>query len=150
GKYMEVMKGKTDTQIIFIRLDPDEDVLECLKKMIDNEKIKNGVVLTGLGCLKKCHFHQADLGNPPSLIGRRQNFINLEGTYEVSSLSGIIADGEPHLHITFGHEDKAYSGHLESGSIVSILFEMTVLKVNASIKRVYSSGQEMIKQLTKK
>jgi len=147
---MEVIKGKTETEIIFIRLNPGEDVLESLKKVIDEEKIINGVVLTGIGCLGSCHFHQADLGNPPSLAGRKQHFINKEGTFEVSSLSGIIAGKEPHLHITFGHEDKAYTGHLESGSIVSILFEMTVLKVNASMKRVYSPEPEKIKQLTEK
>jgi len=147
---MEVIKGKTETEIIFIRLNPGEDVLESLKKVIDEEKINNGVVLTGLGCLGSCRFHQADLGNPPALIGRKQNFIKMEGTYEVSSLSGIIADGDPHLHITFGHEDKTYSGHLETESIVSILFEMTILKVNASMKREYSSGPEKIKQLSKK
>jgi len=150
NKIMEIIKGRVENDIIIIRLDPEEDLLNGLNKIIKEENIKSGVVISGVGSLKKCRFHQVDAGNPPVLIGRKQKFIEISGSIEVSSLQGVIADGEPHLHITIGEGDKTYSGHLETGSIVFILFELVILRINAPVKRFLSDGPEKIKQIKNK
>jgi predicted DNA-binding protein with PD1-like motif len=42
---------------------------------------------------------------------------------------GIIADGEPHIHITLsGAETGAFGGHLEKGCRVLYLAEVTIIK----------------------
>jgi hypothetical protein len=50
---------------------------------------------------------------------------------EVSNISGIIADGKPHLHMTVGYRDEwALAGHVEPGCEVLYLAELVVLKFN--------------------
>jgi len=50
---------------------------------------------------------------------------------EIGSISGLIADYEPHLHITVGcREDRAWNGHLEDDSVVLYLAEVCILKMN--------------------
>jgi predicted DNA-binding protein with PD1-like motif len=50
---------------------------------------------------------------------------------ELLSVSGLIADGEPHLHITLScGENEVYGGHLEEGSEVLYLAEIGILVFN--------------------
>ena len=53
----------------------------------------------------------------------------VEKPLEVSSISGIIADGKPHLHMTVGYRDEwSIAGHLEPGSEVLYLAEVVILR----------------------
>ncbi|MBN1524050.1 MAG: DNA-binding protein [Spirochaetales bacterium] len=147
---MEIIKGKTESTLIFIRFDPKEDLMDGLKKIIEQEHIAAGVVLSGIGCFAKCRIHQVDVSETPDLLNRKQAYRELSGGWEIGSIQGIIADGEPHLHVTLSEGDKTVSGHLEPGSIVFTLIELSILKADAAMHRVISAGPEKIKQLTKK
>ena len=143
---MEIIKGKAGTEMILVRFDPGEDLLEGLKSLIRAEGIKAGVVLSGIGCLSQCRFHQCNGGEPPDLTARRQDYVELTGTWELASLQGIIADGELHLHMTVGEKDRTYAGHVEKGNIVFTLAEVSILVIDAPIKRQLQRA-EKIKQL---
>ena len=55
----------------------------------------------------------------------------VEEPAEVGSISGLIVDYEPHLHIDIGVRDnETYTGHLEPDSIVLYLAEVCILKFN--------------------
>lgn len=45
---------------------------------------------------------------------------------ELSSISGIIADYMPHLHMVFSSPEKTYSGHLEHGCKTLYLCEIVI------------------------
>jgi len=53
----------------------------------------------------------------------------LEESLELLSVSGIIADGEPHLHGVVSQADKqTYGGHIEPGCEVAYLAEIVIQK----------------------
>lgn len=145
---MEVIKGKASAEMILVRFDPGEDLLEGLQSLIRAEGIKAGVVLSGIGSLSQCHFHQTNGGHPPVLMTRHQDYVDLTGSWELGSLQGIIAGGEPHLHLTVGEKDRTYAGHLEMGNIVFTLAEVAILVVDARVKREVRRP-EKIKQLVR-
>ena len=62
------------------------------------------------------------------------------GTIEIVSISGVIASGQPHLHISLSQHDQAFGGHLEPGSIVLTLAEIVIVMLSAKMERVI--GQE--------
>ena len=44
-------------------------------------------------------------------------------------MDGIVADGEPHFHMTFSDLDKTYSGHLENGCEILYLAEIVLAEI---------------------
>ena len=147
---MELIKGNVSSELIIIRFNPGEKFLEGLKQIIAEEGIKGGIVLSGVGSLSTARFHQSVAGYPPNLLTRHQEYIEMNGSFELASLQGIIADGEPHLHMTFGEKDTTMTGHVEDGCIVLTLLELAILRADGiPMQRIYSQP-EKIKQLTKK
>ena len=53
--------------------------------------------------------------------------------FEILNAGGLIAAGEPHIHITLSSpETGAFGGHLEKGCRVLYLAEVTILKYGRS------------------
>lgn len=124
---MNIVKSSAPYEIIAIGIEPGEMLLETIKKAIDENDIRNGMVISGIGTLKTCTFHYIeDTGFPP-----KEGFRTIEEPMELSSVAGIIADSEPHLHIAFSTKDKeVWSGHLEPDSEVMYLAEIAIMKIN--------------------
>lgn len=87
--------------------------------------------------------------NRVDLLTRKQDFLKFKGSIELASLQGVIASGEPHLHIAVCDENRITAGHLEDDCIVLTLAEIVILRADASMKRIYNQP-EKIKQLTEK
>jgi len=119
------MNDTGSTETIVIGLEPDEMLLESIKEAVRKYDIQNGVVVSGVGTLKTCHLHfVTDTEFPPT-----DKFVMIEKPLELLSVSGIIADGEPHLHVVVSWEDKkVYAGHLEEKSEVLYLAEVAIVK----------------------
>lgn len=145
---METMKCGVAAEMILLRFDPRERLLEGLREAIRAEGIRMGLVVSGIGTLSDCRIHQAIAGYPPNLMTRHQEYLELKGSYEIASIQGIIADGEPHLHITVCEGDRTVAGHLEDGCVVMGVAEVAILRgAGAPFRRVIR-GPEKIKQLT--
>ncbi len=114
-------------EVITISIEPGEMLLETIREALKKHSIKNGIVVSGIGTLKSCHLHYVTHCDfPPS-----NRFFTIEKPLELSSISGIIADGEPHLHVVVSYADEeTYSGHLEDSSQVLYLAEVTILVFN--------------------
>ena len=114
-------------EVVTISIEPGEMLLETIREALKKHSIKNGVVVSGIGTLKSCHLHYVTHCDfPPS-----NRFFTIEKPLELSSISGIIADGEPHLHVVVSYADEeTYSGHLEDSSRVLYLAEVTILVFN--------------------
>ena len=113
--------------IVFLSLHHGDDVLDSINACIKEANLQNAVMMTGLGSLTKGHFHVIASNNyPPGDV-----YIKLDGPLEIGHIAGIIANGEPHLHLTLlDKEHKTWAGHLEPGCEVLTLCEMSLQRVD--------------------
>lgn len=123
---MKVMRYSGQTELITIGLQPGELLLESIQKAILENHIENGAVISGIGTLKTCRMHYVThLGFPPT-----DRYI-LNKPLEVLSITGLIADSQPHLHIVVScGEKETYGGHLEEGCEVLYLCEIMIMVSN--------------------
>lgn len=126
---MEILKAK-DKYVV--RIDKGEEVIQCMKKFIEEENVKAGSI-TGIGA---ADLIEAGLYNTAKKAYNSKIF---EGDFEITNFSGNITtkNGEHylHMHITFADENlKAYGGHLNN-AIISGACEIVVDVIDASIER---------------
>ena len=111
-------------------LGPGDLLLESIRDFIREHKITDGAVLTGIGSLSECRVHwPAKAVYPPKDV-----FHTFKGALEIAGIQGIIADGEPHLHLTVAERGDARTlgGHLEDGSKVLYLAEITIAEFDGT------------------
>jgi uncharacterized protein len=131
---MIVGKGALGGEIIVARLENGEDLLECLQKLCVENKIRNGVILSGYGTLSYASFFgiQSTQYPPPDFYRWKK-----EEGYELLNFTGVIADYQVHAHLTISTEGKALGGHLEKGCRILTLAEVAIMKLeNIKLKRM--------------
>ena len=141
---MNIVKGKGETEVITIGIEPGEMLLESIIKAINQYNIQNGVVVSGIGTLKTCNMHYINHTDfPPS-----DSIYQLEKPLELLSVSGVIANKEPHLHIVVSCKDReVYGGHLELESEIAYLAEIAILKTNFLPMKRHLDAERKIKLL---
>ena len=113
--------GKT----IIIELGRGEMVIESIEQALSNAGIKDAIVVSAVGSLQKLKYHRpVDLG--PSAV---DEFLCIESPMEVGSLTGSIIDGVGHYHIVTSDTENLYCGHLEPGTEVLYLLEITLAEL---------------------
>jgi len=124
---MKVLSHDGATQLVVLGIRPGEMLLESIERALRDRGIENGVVVSGIGTLKTCTMHYiTHCDFPPS-----DELYTLEKPLELLSVSGVIAAGEPHLHIVVSCGDsEVYGGHLEPNSEVLYLAEIAILVCN--------------------
>jgi predicted DNA-binding protein with PD1-like motif len=124
-----VGRGKMG-RVVMGKLRMDVDLLEGIETLVKQEKIRTGVILSGIGALKKATFRNLKV-LPPDLKMEKHHrlYLELEQPMEIISLTGWIAtreDGELEIHAHFSAstvmEDKVVTlgGHLTPGAITSV------------------------------
>lgn len=113
------------TEVYRVLLDRDALLLESILDVIKEKDVRDGLVTVTAGSVQECTFHYvtstAKLPN--------NAYKTVKGPFEILNAGGIIADGEPHLHITLSSPGKgAFGGHLEKGCKVLYLAEITIAK----------------------
>ena len=77
------------------------------------------------GSVQDCTYHYVTSTAPKA----KDEFKTVKGPFEILNAGGIIAAGEPHIHITLSSSAKgAFGGHLEKGCRVLYLAEVTIMK----------------------
>ncbi|TFG24372.1 MAG: DNA-binding protein [Promethearchaeota archaeon] len=142
---MNIIKEKGEMEIINLGIEPGEMLLESIIEAIEKCEIENGVVVSGIGTLKTCNMHYINHTDfPPS-----DSIFHLEKPLELLSVSGIIANKEPHLHIVVSCKDsEVYGGHLEPESEVAYLAEISILKTNFIQMKRHLDSKRKIRLLT--
>jgi len=98
-------------RLLLVRMNSGEDVLQCIRAAVAEAGIRHGLVLSGVGSINRYRVHVVKTPHlPPGDI-----FFQGEGAFDVLSVTGMIADGRVHAHITFCDTEKALGGHLEEG-----------------------------------
>jgi hypothetical protein len=125
---MNIISTSSIDEVVVIGIQPGELLLESIRDALAEKDIRNGCVISGVGTLKRCTMHYIQHTDfPPADV-----FYTLEKPLEVLSVNGVIADGEPHLHIVVScGENEVYAGHLEDNCEVAYLAEIAILKTNA-------------------
>ena len=141
---MKTMQHNGATEVVIIALEPGELLLESIREAVRRCGIRSGAVVSGIGTLKTCRMHYIDhVGFPPT-----DTIFSLEKPLELLSINGLIANGEPHLHIVVScGSNEVYAGHLEEASEVAYLAEIAVLAFNDLAIARYLDPQRRISLL---
>ena len=109
------MRSRISNNVVAIRLDIGENIVECIKSVARLYDVKSAIV-SGIGATDK---FTCGVFNPVTREYKENHFL---GTYEILSLCGNLTqmNEEPyvHLHITVGDEDcRSFGGHLVEARI---------------------------------
>ena len=122
------------SRVVVVRLKNGTDLLKGLQKAVEKEKIKNAVILSGIGSLTDYHVHTVDNRTfPPKSV-----FMKDDVPVDLLNVNGYVIDGRIHCHITFTTDKKALGGHLEPGSkaFTFAIITLGVLDEPVSLERV--------------
>lgn len=118
------------SRVVMGKLKIGTDLLEGIKEIARQEKIRSGIILSGIGALQKAVFRNAKIMPPDyKMDDKYRVFIDLEQPMELVSLPGWIAtkeNGEIEVHAHFTAslvmDEKVVTlgGHLTPGTIASI------------------------------
>lgn len=130
---MQVFLGKGPERIIIINLQRGDKLLESIREQLAKNGIKNAVVLSAIGSLQRAVFHRVtNMDESPV-----DEFVTLDKPLELASLQGLVIDGEPHFHMVVSDLSQTYTGHLEEGTTVLYLAEISLAEISGiNLKRV--------------
>lgn len=111
-------------RVFVIRLNKGDLLRESIEQVIQEQGIKDGTLVCGYGTLDRCTLHMI---NTIDRFPAEEDFPSWqEYPLELVSMTGIIADGEAHIHAVVSDKEKAVGGHLEPGCRVIYLAEIVI------------------------
>ena len=141
---------ESDDNHVLIRLDPGDLALESIREACERHDVTAGAVVSGIATFRNLNVHYVPTDEFPKEKSERNEFLELDGAWEVSCIDGAIADGEPHLHVTAYNGEETIGAHLEEGCEVHIQGEIMLRKV-AGLDDVTRKKNEMnVTALTRK
>lgn len=135
-EYHMVMRTFEGADNVVVQLQPGDLALESIEAAIEEHDIDTGMVVSGIGSLTNLHIHYVvtyeEFPAFPEESDDIDEYLDEEGAWEIGSLQGMIADGEPHLHINAfeAESDRMVAGHLEPGSEVHALMEIVIQRLD--------------------
>lgn len=124
----EILGGGEIAELYRVRLDRGDLLLETIQTVIQSNGIADGAVLTAAGSLQECTFHRVkSTAEKPE-----DEFITVKEPMEILNINGLIAGGEPHLHLTLSGSRGAFGGHLEKGCRVLYRAELTIARFSGA------------------
>lgn len=102
-------------RVVILRFKYQADLQAGLNKMIAEQKIKNAVILSGIGSVRNYHIHSVSNRTFPS---KNIYIKDTETPADIVSINGYVIDGRLHAHMTMADEVKAFGGHIEPNTNV--------------------------------
>lgn len=134
---------------VIVRLDRGDLALESITDACEKHDVDTGVVVSGIGTFSNLNVHYVNRTDLPEDKADRNVSLTLDGSWEVTNVGGIVADGEPHLHVTAFDGERMVGGHLESGCEVNVLGEFTIRKLD-DISLHRRPGENAVSQLQRR
>jgi uncharacterized protein len=114
-------------RVVVLRLKYKTDLLAGLQKMVKQENIRNGVILSAVGSVRGYQVHQVSNRTLPS----QDTFVkNPTEPADLVSMNGYVIEGKLHPHLTLATPDKVIAGHLEPGTEVFTFAIVTIGVMN--------------------
>ncbi len=122
-------------RVVILRFKYQADLLAGFEKMVAEQKIRNAVILSGVGSLRNYHIHSVSNRTFPS-----KNTYTKDPTApaDIVGINGYVIDGKLHAHMTLANSDHAFGGHIEPGNSVFTFAIVTlgVLPDNVDLSRL--------------
>ncbi|MBQ2232555.1 MAG: DNA-binding protein [Erysipelotrichaceae bacterium] len=100
-----------------VRLKKGADLKASIEEICLKNEVSCAVILSGVGCLYKAQIR---------LAGATE-VLEFKEDLEIVSLTGTIAAGKSHIHISLADEKgKVYGGHLKNGCLVNTTCELVL------------------------
>jgi predicted DNA-binding protein with PD1-like motif len=102
-------------RVVVLRFKYMTDLLAGMERMVKEQKIKNAVILSGVGSVRNYHIHSVSNRNFPS-----KNVFVKDPTApaDIVSINGYVINGRLHPHMTLTTGEQAFGGHIEPGTTV--------------------------------
>jgi len=130
GPLLEGIDSGRLERIVLARIPIGVDLLEAIYEAVKREKIQKGLILMGIGALKKAVFRNLKIFPQEYPVTPKDRiYFELSKPMELLSLTGYIVprmNGEPHVHAHFlastvmGDRIATYGGHLDQGTITFV------------------------------
>jgi predicted DNA-binding protein with PD1-like motif len=124
-------------EVVFVRLNPGDDLLAGIQKAVENEGIKNAVILQGLGSCVSHSYHVVSSSTLPP----KNEFAKGERPADIVNINGFVINGRVHSHVIFSDTNVCYGGHLEPGVEVLTFAVLTLGLVDADFSYWDTSGK---------
>ena len=116
-------------KIVIVRVKYKADLLLGMEKIVKQEGIKNGVILSGIGSVRGYEVHQVTNRVFPSHDTFEKN-PTLPA--DLVSMNGYVINGRIHAHVTLATPDRVIAGHLEPGTQVFTFAIVTIGEMNGT------------------
>lgn len=117
----------TDGHII-IQLGRGDYVLEAIREACADHNLTDGAVVSAIGTLRNLRVHILHTDDLTKDRSERNTIIERDGCWEISGIQGLVANGDPHLHVTAWNGEDTFAGHLEEGNEINALGEVCVMR----------------------
>ena len=113
------------TELIFMSFNDGDLLLESIRQCCRENAIESGIILLGVAAVKTAQVHYIQhIDYPPTDI---THAIDLH--MEMTSISGIIIDFVPHVHIGLVNGiNNNFGGHLEERTCIAYRGELAIMK----------------------
>jgi predicted DNA-binding protein with PD1-like motif len=122
-------------RVLVLRFKYETDLLAGMEKMVREHRVRNAVILSGIGSVKGYHLHVVSNRTFPS-----KNIFVRDPTSpaDLIGMNGYVIDGRVHAHMTLAKADKAFGGHLEQETNVFTFVVVTlgVLSDETDLRRI--------------
>jgi hypothetical protein len=129
------MESFAEGDDVAVRCDPGDDLLGSIARAVEDHGLRDATVVTGVGTLSRLRVYYLDAAKLSRPREERDVVVEESGNWEITSLSGVVADGEPHVHVGVHEGDRTLGGHLLAGSPVSALAEVMLRRTDLSLRR---------------
>lgn len=114
-------------RVVVLRFKYQTDLLAGLQRMVKQENIRNGVILSAIGSVRSYQLHQVSNRTLPSHDTFEKD---PTGAADLVSMNGYVIEGKLHPHITLATPDRVIAGHLEPGTEVFTFAIVTIGVMN--------------------
>lgn len=102
-------------RVLVLRFKYNTDLLVEINRMVQQEKVRNAVILSGFGSVRNYQIHQVGNRDLPA----KDIFVkDATAPADIIGMSGFVISGRVHAHITLANPDHAFGGHLEPDTTV--------------------------------
>ncbi|PIR86960.1 MAG: DUF296 domain-containing protein [Candidatus Harrisonbacteria bacterium CG10_big_fil_rev_8_21_14_0_10_49_15] len=100
------------------RLLPGQDLRAEIEKIVKEQEIKAGVILSGVGSLTNLRLRMAGA----------KEVKEWSGEFEIVSITGTLSQADCHLHLSASNpEGTVIGGHLKQGCIIGTTCELVLM-----------------------
>jgi predicted DNA-binding protein with PD1-like motif len=116
-------------RIVVIRLKYKANLLDGMNRIVKQQHIQNGVILSAVGSLRGYEIHTVSNRDMPS----QDTFVrNPTQPADLVSMNGYVINGRIHAHMTIATPDRVIAGHVEEGNEVFTFAVVTIGVMNGT------------------